>query len=67
MTSDRRYAEYLRLTRATVVCQKNYRMARERRAFLNVRRATVTIQAFARGMFTRRIYQEVTHTWVHVL
>ncbi|XP_057675067.1 unconventional myosin-Vb isoform X2 [Corythoichthys intestinalis] len=54
----RRYAEYLRLTRAAVVCQKNYRMARERRDFLAVRRATVTIQAFARGMFTRRIYQE---------
>ncbi|XP_051906493.1 unconventional myosin-Vb isoform X3 [Hippocampus zosterae] len=54
----RRYAEYLRLTRAAVVCQKNYRMARERRAFLNVRWATVTIQAYARGMFTRRIYQE---------
>ncbi|XP_077593440.1 unconventional myosin-Vb isoform X2 [Stigmatopora nigra] len=54
----RRYAEYLRLTRAALVCQKNYRMARERRDFLTVRRATVTIQAFARGMFTRRIYQE---------
>ncbi|XP_037122600.1 unconventional myosin-Vb isoform X5 [Syngnathus acus] len=54
----RRYAEYLRLTRAAVVCQKNYRMARERRAFLQLRRATVTIQAFARGMFTRRIFQE---------
>ncbi|XP_061603297.1 unconventional myosin-Vb isoform X1 [Phyllopteryx taeniolatus] len=54
----RRYAEYLRLTRAAVACQKNYRMARERRAFLTVRRAAVTIQAFARGMFTRRIYQE---------
>ncbi|XP_077354628.1 unconventional myosin-Vb isoform X2 [Festucalex cinctus] len=54
----RRYAEYLRLTRAAVVCQKNYRMVRERRAFLKVRRAAVTIQAFARGMFTRRIYQE---------
>ncbi|XP_061657144.1 unconventional myosin-Vb isoform X2 [Syngnathoides biaculeatus] len=54
----RRYAEYLRLTRAAVACQKNYRMARERRAYLTVRRAAVTVQAFARGMFTRRIYQE---------
>ncbi|XP_072227603.1 unconventional myosin-Vb isoform X2 [Leuresthes tenuis] len=54
----RRYAEFLRLSRAALVCQKQYRMVRERRAFLAVRRATVTIQAFARGMFTRRIYWE---------
>ncbi|XP_077441918.1 unconventional myosin-Vb isoform X2 [Vanacampus margaritifer] len=54
----RRYAEYLRLMRAALVCQKNYRMVGERRAFLKVRRAAVTIQAFARGMFTRRIFQE---------
>nr|XP_057913382.1 unconventional myosin-Vb isoform X2 [Doryrhamphus excisus] len=54
----RRYAEYLRLTRAAIICQKNYRMARERRAFITVRQATVVIQAYARGLFTRRIYQE---------
>ncbi|XP_070845073.1 unconventional myosin-Vb [Chaetodon trifascialis] len=54
----RRYAEFLRLTRATLICQKQYRMVRERRAFLRVRQAVVTIQAFARGMFTRRIYWE---------
>ncbi|XP_054612287.1 unconventional myosin-Vb isoform X2 [Dunckerocampus dactyliophorus] len=54
----RRYAEYLRLTRAAIICQKNYRMARERRAFVTVRQAAVVIQAYARGMFTRRIYQE---------
>lgn len=34
-------------------------MVRERREFLRVRRAVVTIQAYAKGMFTRRIYQEV--------
>ncbi|XP_022624059.1 unconventional myosin-Vb isoform X1 [Seriola dumerili] len=54
----RRYAEYLRLTRAALVCQKQYRMVRERRSFLRVRRAVVTIQAYAKGMFTRRIYWE---------
>ncbi|XP_060930749.1 unconventional myosin-Vb [Limanda limanda] len=54
----RRYAEYLRLTRAALVCQKQYRMVRDRRAFLRVRKAVVTIQAYAKGMFTRRIYWE---------
>ncbi|XP_035247221.1 unconventional myosin-Vb isoform X3 [Anguilla anguilla] len=54
----RRHAEFLRLTRAALVCQKQYRMVRDRRAFLHTRQAVVTIQAFARGMFTRRIYQE---------
>uniref|UniRef100_A0A674CQG9 Myosin VB n=1 Tax=Salmo trutta TaxID=8032 RepID=A0A674CQG9_SALTR len=54
----RRYAEQLRLIRAAVICQKQYRMVRERRGYLRVRRAVVTIQAFTRGMFTRRIFQE---------
>ncbi|XP_071328216.1 unconventional myosin-Vb isoform X3 [Trachinotus anak] len=54
----RRYAEYLRLTRAALICQKQYRMVRERRAYLRVRQAVVTIQAYTRGMFTRRIYWE---------
>ncbi|XP_069369831.1 unconventional myosin-Vb isoform X2 [Paralichthys olivaceus] len=54
----RRYAEYLRLTRAALVCQKQYRMVRDRRAYLRVRQAVVTIQAYAKGMFTRRIYWE---------
>ncbi|XP_045923815.1 unconventional myosin-Vb [Micropterus dolomieu] len=54
----RRYADFLRLTRAAVISQKQYRMVRERRAYLRVRQAVVTIQAFARGMFTRRIYYE---------
>ncbi|XP_055009754.1 unconventional myosin-Vb isoform X2 [Boleophthalmus pectinirostris] len=54
----RRYAEYLRLTRAAIICQKRYRMVRERRAFLRVRRAVVTIQAYTRGMYTRRIFRE---------
>ncbi|XP_040013442.1 unconventional myosin-Vb isoform X2 [Xiphias gladius] len=54
----RRYAEYLRLTRAALLCQKQYRMVRVRRAYLRVRQAVVTIQAYTRGMFTRRIYWE---------
>ncbi|CAL1568116.1 unnamed protein product [Knipowitschia caucasica] len=54
----RRYAEYLRLTRATIICQKQYRMVRERRAYLRVRKAVVTIQAYTRGMYTRRIFKE---------
>ncbi|XP_046723178.1 unconventional myosin-Vb isoform X2 [Silurus meridionalis] len=54
----RRYAEQLRLTRAALICQKQYRMARVRRAYLTIRKATITIQAFTRGMFTRRLYQE---------
>lgn len=54
----RRYAEYLRLTRAAIICQKQYRMVRERRAFLRLRRAVVTIQAYTRGMYTRRVFRE---------
>ncbi|XP_036972614.1 unconventional myosin-Vb isoform X2 [Acanthopagrus latus] len=54
----RRYAEFLRLSRAALICQKQYRMVRDRRAFLRVRQAVVTIQAYTRGMFTRRIYWE---------
>ncbi|XP_072310240.1 unconventional myosin-Vb isoform X2 [Eucyclogobius newberryi] len=54
----RRHAEYLRLTRAAIICQKQYRMVKERRAFLRVRRAVVTIQAYTRGMYTRRIFRE---------
>uniref|UniRef100_A0AAX7T0C7 Myosin VB n=1 Tax=Astatotilapia calliptera TaxID=8154 RepID=A0AAX7T0C7_ASTCA len=54
----RRYADFLRQTRAAIICQKQCRMVRERREFLRVRRAVVTIQAYAKGMFTRRIYQE---------
>ncbi|XP_044189033.1 unconventional myosin-Vb isoform X3 [Thunnus albacares] len=54
----RRFAEQLRLTRAALVCQKQYRMVQTRRAYLRVRQAVITIQAFTRGMFTRRIYQE---------
>uniref|UniRef100_A0A8C9ZTK0 Myosin VB n=1 Tax=Sander lucioperca TaxID=283035 RepID=A0A8C9ZTK0_SANLU len=54
----RRLAEFLRQSRAALVCQKQYRMVRDRRVYLRVRRAVVTIQAFTRGMFTRRIYRE---------
>uniref|UniRef100_A0A673NA31 Unconventional myosin-Vb-like n=1 Tax=Sinocyclocheilus rhinocerous TaxID=307959 RepID=A0A673NA31_9TELE len=54
----RRFAEMLRLTRAALICQKQYRMVRVRREYLRTRRAVITIQAFARGMFIRRLYQE---------
>ncbi|XP_075312425.1 unconventional myosin-Vb isoform X2 [Odontesthes bonariensis] len=54
----RRFAEFLRLSRAALVCQKQRRMVTERRAFLRKRRAAATIQAYARGMFTRRVYWE---------
>ncbi|XP_053196653.1 unconventional myosin-Vb-like [Scomber japonicus] len=54
----RRLAERLRRSRAALICQKQFRMVRDRRAFLRVRSAVVTIQAFTRGMFTRRIYHE---------
>lgn len=54
-----RYAEYLRLNKAAIVCQKQYRMVRDRRAYLRVRQAVITIQAYTRGMYTRRIYMEV--------
>lgn len=57
-----RLAEHLRRTRAAVVFQKQYRMLRILRAFRRVRGATVTIQAFARGMFVRRIYHKVRAT-----
>ncbi|XP_061590558.1 unconventional myosin-Vb isoform X3 [Cololabis saira] len=54
----RRHAEFLRLSRAALICQKQYRMVRERRAYQRVRWAVVTIQAYTRGMYTRRIYWE---------
>ncbi|XP_073680092.1 unconventional myosin-Vb [Garra rufa] len=54
----RRYAEMLRMTRAALICQKQYRMVRVRREYLKTRRAVITIQAFTRGMFIRRLYQE---------
>uniref|UniRef100_A0A8B9K8D2 Myosin VB n=1 Tax=Astyanax mexicanus TaxID=7994 RepID=A0A8B9K8D2_ASTMX len=54
----RKHAEYLRLTKAALICQKQYRMVRVRRAYLTIRQAVITIQAFTRGMFTRRLYQE---------
>ncbi|XP_049321998.1 unconventional myosin-Vb isoform X4 [Astyanax mexicanus] len=54
----RKHAEYLRLTKAALICQKQYRMVQVRRAYLTIRQAVITIQAFTRGMFTRRLYQE---------
>lgn len=42
-----------------MVFQKQYRMRRARRAYLRACRAAVTIQAFARGMFVRRLYHQV--------
>ncbi|XP_031434354.1 unconventional myosin-Vb isoform X1 [Clupea harengus] len=54
----RRHAEQLRLSKAALVCQKQYRMVRVRREYLKTRQAVITIQAFTRGMFIRRLYQE---------
>ncbi|KAM6902874.1 unconventional myosin-Vb [Xenentodon cancila] len=54
----RRHAEFLRLSRAALICQKQYRMVRERRAYQRVRQAVITIQAYTRGMYMRRIYWE---------
>lgn len=54
-----RLAEHLRRTRAAIILQKQFRMLQIRRAFQRVRNATLTIQAFARGMFVRRIYRQV--------
>lgn len=42
-----------------MVLQKQYRMRRARQAYQRVRRAASIIQAFARGMFVRRIYHQV--------
>lgn len=42
-----------------MVLQKNVRMALARRSYLRVRRAALTIQAFSRGMFARRLYRQV--------
>lgn len=42
-----------------MVLQKTVRMVLARRSYLRTRRAAVTIQAFARGMFARRLYQQV--------
>lgn len=39
--------------------QKTLRMVLARRSYLRVRRAVITIQAFARGTFARRLYQQV--------
>ncbi|XP_076835832.1 unconventional myosin-Vb isoform X2 [Brachyhypopomus gauderio] len=55
----RRYAEYLRFTKAALICQKQYRMVRVRRAYLIILQAVITIQAYTKGMFTRRLYQEL--------
>ena len=42
-----------------MVLQKNVRMALARRSYLRVCRAALTIQAFSRGMFARRLYRQV--------
>lgn len=42
-----------------MVLQKNVRMALAQRSYLRVRRAALTIQAFSRGMFARRLYRQV--------
>uniref|UniRef100_A0A8C4V0Q2 Myosin VB n=1 Tax=Falco tinnunculus TaxID=100819 RepID=A0A8C4V0Q2_FALTI len=55
----RRLAEHLRRMRAAFIFQKQYRMLQILRAFQRVPTATITMQAFARGMFVRRIYHKV--------
>ena len=42
-----------------MVLQKTVRMVLARRSYLCTRRAAVTIQAFARGMFARRLFWQV--------
>uniref|UniRef100_A0A8C4XTE8 Myosin VB n=1 Tax=Falco tinnunculus TaxID=100819 RepID=A0A8C4XTE8_FALTI len=54
----RRLAEHLRRMRAAFIFQKQYRMLQILRAFQRVPTATITMQAFARGMFVRRIYHK---------
>lgn len=39
--------------------QKTLRMVLARRSYLRTRQAVITIQAFARGMFARHLYQQV--------
>lgn len=59
MFSDVRLAWTLRYTRAALVIQKTYRMIIVRQLYLTARKATITIQAFARGMQARRAYKMV--------
>lgn len=59
MFSDGRLAWMLRYTRAALVIQKTYRMVKVRQFYLTARKATITIQAFTRGMQARRAYRMV--------
>ncbi|XP_072701511.1 uncharacterized protein [Ciconia boyciana] len=52
------FARTLRRTRAAVMLQKTLRTVLARRSYLRVRQAVITIHAFARGMFCRRLYQQ---------
>ncbi|KAK2542373.1 unconventional myosin-Vb-like protein, partial [Columba guinea] len=59
--------EELRSTNKKQICslalerllQKTLRMVLARRSYLRLRQATLTIQAFARGLFARRLYQQM--------
>lgn len=59
MLSNVRLAWMLRYTRAALVIQKTYRMVIVRQRYLTARKATITIQAFAKGMQARRAYRLV--------
>jgi myosin-5 len=48
-----------RTQRAALTLQTSWRMTRERRRFLRLRRATVRIQAHARGVAARLAFREL--------
>ncbi|XP_052263994.1 unconventional myosin-Va-like isoform X4 [Dreissena polymorpha] len=54
----RRYAQYLRETRAATTIQKHWRGYKTRRTFHSVQHAVVKIQAAVRGFFGRRAFQK---------
>ncbi|KAG8456838.1 hypothetical protein GDO86_002574 [Hymenochirus boettgeri] len=55
----RRLALYLRMTKAAIIFQKQFRMIRVYRSFQKRRQAAVTIQSYTRGMFVRRAYRSL--------
>ncbi|XP_031750785.1 unconventional myosin-Vb isoform X2 [Xenopus tropicalis] len=55
----RRLALHLRMTKAAITFQKQFRMIRVYRGFQKTRKAAVTIQSYTRGMFVRRAYRQL--------